>query len=125
MAVLPRADFIILVSADIAALSPGTNTGAAQPVLAMGGELKGTMQQKDAAAPLRAATDKCAKNSEPAVKAILESESFPEDDALEASQIEVIGRDIHDLLAQLDGRTAIRFDGAEQTLHLAGEVANE
>ncbi len=119
------AGFIILVSADIAAMSPGTNTGAAQPVLAMGGELKGTMKQKienDTAASLRAVTDKRGRNSELAVKAVLESESYTEQDALDASLIEVIATDVHDLLAQVDGRTVIRFDGTEQTLRLAGAV---
>ncbi len=120
------AGFIILVSADIAAMSPGTNTGAAQPVLAMGGELKGTMKQKienDTAASLRAVTDMRGRNSELAVKAVLESESFTEQDALDASLIEVVAKDVEDLLKQIDGRTVIRFDGTEQTLQLSGAVA--
>ena len=117
------AGFIILVSADIAAMAPGTNTGAAQPVLAMGGEIQGTMKQKienDTAASLRAVTDKRGRNSDLAVEAVLESKSFTEEDALEANLIEVIATDIDDLLAQLDGRSVIRFDGTEQTLELAG-----
>lgn len=117
------AGFIILVSADIAAMSPGTNTGAAQPVLAMGGELKGTMKQKvenDTAASLRAVTDRRGRNSELAVKAVLESASFTEEDALEAELIEVIAKDVGDLLAQADGRTLVRFDGTEQVLNVAG-----
>lgn len=117
------AGFIILVSADIAAMAPGTNTGAAQPVLAMGGEIKGTMKQKienDTAASLRAVTDKRGRNSELAVEAVLESKSFTEEDALESNLIEVIATDIEDLLAQLDGRSIVRFDGTEQTLELAG-----
>ena len=117
------AGFIILVSADIAAMAPGTNTGAAQPVLAMGGELKGTMKQKienDTAASLRAVTDKRGRNSELAVEAVLESKSFTEEDALESNLIEVIATDVDDLLAQLDGRSVVRFDGTEQTLELAG-----
>ena len=117
------AGFIILVSADVAAMAPGTNTGAAQPVLAMGGEIEGAMKQKienDTAASLRAVTDKRGRNSELAVEAVLESKSYTEKDALEASLIEVIATDIDDLLAQLDGRTVVRFDGTEQTLDLAG-----
>ena len=117
------AGFIILVSADIAAMAPGTNTGAAQPVLAMGGELKGTMKQKienDTAASLRAVTDKRGRNSDLAVEAVLESKSFTEEDALESNLIEVIATDVDDLLAQLDGRSVVRFDGTEQTLELAG-----
>lgn len=117
------AGFIILVSADIAAMAPGTNTGAARPVLALGGEIEGSMKQKvenDTAASLRAVTDKRGRNSELAVEAVLESKSFTEEDALDASLIEVIATDVDDLLAQLDSRTVVRFDGTEQTLDLAG-----
>lgn len=117
------AGFIILVSADVAAMAPGTNTGAAQPVLAMGGEIKGTMKQKienDTAASLRAVTDKRGRNSELAVEAVLESKSFTEEDALESNLIEVIATDIDDLLAKLDGRSVVRFDGTEQILQVAG-----
>ncbi|MYC65698.1 MAG: nodulation protein NfeD [Acidobacteriia bacterium] len=116
------AGFIILVSADVAAMAPGTNTGAAHPVLALGGELKGTMKEKvenDTAASLRAVTDKRGRNSELAQQAVLESASFTEEDALESNLIEVVAKDIDDLLAQVDGRTIVRFDGSEQTLALA------
>ena len=117
------AGFIILVSADVAAMAPGTNTGAAHPVLAMGGELEGTMKQKienDTAASLRAVTDKRGRNSELAVEAVLESKSFTEEDALEANLIEFIAQDLNDLLRQLDGETITRFDGQPQALELAG-----
>lgn len=115
------AGFIILVSADVAAMAPGTNTGAAHPVLALGGELKGTMKEKvenDTAASLRAVTDKRGRNSELAQQAVLESASFTEEDALESNLIDVVAKDIDDLLAQVDGRTIVRFDGSEQTLAL-------
>ncbi len=117
------AGFIILVSADIAAMAPGTNTGAAHPVLALGGELDGTMKEKvenDTAASLRAVTDKRGRNSARAVEAVIESASFTEEDALEANLIEVIASDIDDLLQQVDGRTIVRFDGSEQNLELSG-----
>lgn len=117
------AGFIILVSADIAAMAPGTNTGAAHPVLAMGGEIEGAMKEKitnDTAASLRAVTDKRGRNSELAVAAVRESKSFTEQDALESNLIELIASDLDDLLRQLDGRTIIRFDGEEQVLELAG-----
>ena len=117
------AGFIILVSADVAAMAPGTNTGAAHPVLALGGELEGTMKQKienDTAASLRAVTDKRGRNSELAVEAVLESKSFTEEDALESNLIEFIAQDLDDLLQQLDGETITRFDGQPQALDLAG-----
>ena len=119
------AGFIILMSADVAAMAPGTNTGAAQPVMALGGDIKGAMKEKvenDTAASLRAVTDKRGRNSELAVEAVLESKSFTEEDALEADLIDVVAQDLDDLLAQLDGESIVRFDGTEQTLDLAGAV---
>lgn len=117
------AGFIVLLSADVAAMAPGTNTGAAQPVLALGGEIEGTMKQKvekDTAASLRAVTDKRGRNSEAAMKAVLESESFTEQDALDSNLIDLIANDLGDLIDQLDGRSVTRFDGSEETLELAG-----
>ena len=117
------AGFIILVSADVAAMAPGTNTGAAHPVLALGGELEGAMKAKvenDTAASLRAVTDKRGRNSQLATEAVLESASYTEQDALEAELIEVIASDVTDLLRQVDGRTITRFDGREQVLELQG-----
>ena len=117
------AGFIVLVSADVAAMAPGTNTGAAHPVLAMGGELEGVMKQKvenDTAASLRAITDKRGRNSELAVEAVIESKSFTEQDALESNLIDLVAQDLTDLFQQLDGRTIARFDGGEQTLALEG-----
>ena len=117
------AGFLILVAADIAAMAPGTNTGAAHPVLATGGEMDPVMKQKvenDTAASLRAITDKRGRNSELAEQAVRESKSFTEEDALEANLIEVIANDVEQLIEKLNGRTIVRFDGEEQVLDLAG-----
>lgn len=116
------AGFIILVAADVAAMAPGTNAGAAHPVLAAG-EMDETMKQKvenDTAASLRAITDQRGRNSELAEEAVLESRSFTEQDALEANLIEVVAKDVDDLIEQLNGRTVARLDGEEQILELAG-----
>ena len=116
------AGFIILVSADVAAMAPGTNAGAAHPVLALGGEMEGVMKDKvtnDAAASLRAVTDKRGRNSELASAAVLESQSFTEQDALESNLIDLVAKDLDDLFEQLDGRTITRFDGTTQLLDLA------
>src|SRR5882762_2277993 len=116
------AGFFLLEAGDIAAMAPGTNTGAAHPVL-MGGEMDADMKRKvenDASASLRSLTQKRGRNSELAEKAVRESKSFTEKEALEGHLIEFIARDDQDLLAQLDGREVTRFDGRKQTLHLAG-----
>jgi membrane-bound serine protease (ClpP class) len=116
------AGFFLLEAGDVAAMAPGTNTGASHPVL-MGGEMDAIMKQKvenDAAASLRSLADKRGRNSELAQKAVLESKSFTEKEALANHLIEVIAVNDEDLLAKLDGREITRFDGRKQTLHLAG-----
>jgi membrane-bound serine protease (ClpP class) len=115
------AGFFILEAADIAAMAPGSNTGAAHPVL-MGSQIDSVMKQKienDASASLRSMTVKRGRNSELAVKAVVESKSFTEREALEGRLIEFIARDDEDLVHQLDGRAITRFDGTSVTLHLA------
>ena len=115
------AGFMILVSADVAAMAPGTNTGAAHPVL-MGGEMDEVMKAKvsnDTAASVRSVTSKRGRNPEVAEKAVLESKSFTEREALDEKLIEYIAPDVKDLLAMLDGKTIKRFDGSEMTLSLA------
>jgi membrane-bound serine protease (ClpP class) len=116
------AGFFILEAGDIAAMAPGTNTGAAHPVL-MGGQMDPEMKRKvenDAAASLRSLTAKRGRNSALAEKAVLESKSFTDKEALDDHLIELIARDEKDLLAQLNGREVVRFDGRKQILHLAG-----
>ena len=115
------AGFMILVSADVAAMAPGTNTGAAHPVL-MGGEMDEVMKAKvsnDTAAAVRSVTSKRGRNPEVAEKAVLESKSFTEREALDEKLIEYIAPDVNDLLGKLDGKTIKRFDGGETTLSLA------
>src|SRR5580693_6070175 len=116
------AGFFLLEAADVAAMAPSTNTGAAHPV-ALGGEMDAEMKRKvenDAAASLRSLAAKRGRNSALAEKAVLESKSFTEKEALDDHLIELIARDEQDLFAQLDGREVVRFDGRKQTLHLAG-----
>jgi membrane-bound serine protease (ClpP class) len=116
------AGFFLLQAGDIAAMAPGTNTGAAHPVL-MSGQMDPEMKRKvenDAAASLRSLVAKRGRNSELAEKAVLESKSFTEKEALDNKLIEIIASDEQDLLKQLDGREVTRFDGRRQTLHLSG-----
>jgi membrane-bound serine protease (ClpP class) len=116
------AGFFILEAGDVAAMAPGTNAGAAHPVL-MGGEMDPEMKRKvenDAAASMRGVTDKRGRNSALAEKAVLESKSFTEKEALDQHLIEFIAGNEQDLMAQLDGRQVTQFDGSRQTLHLKG-----
>jgi membrane-bound serine protease (ClpP class) len=117
------AGFVILESADVAAMAPGTNTGAAHPVAGMG-QMDETMAKKvtsDAAAYMRGKVERRGRNVEMAEKAVTESKSFTEKEALQLHLIDLIAKDVPDLLAQLDGRQIERFDGTAATLHLAGQ----
>jgi membrane-bound serine protease (ClpP class) len=118
------AGFFLLEAGDVAAMSPGTNTGAAHPVL-LGSQMDPVMKQKvenDAAASLRSLATRRGRNSALAEKAVLESKSFTEKEALDNHLIEIIARDERDLLAQLDGRQVVRFDGSKQVLHTTGST---
>ena len=116
------AGFFLLEAGDVAAMAPGTNTGAAHPVL-LGTEMDPVMKQKvenDAAASLRSLTAKRGRNSDLAQKAVLESKSFTDKEALDNHLIELIAGNDEALLAALNGREITRFDGHKQTLHLSG-----
>ena len=100
------AGFFILEAGDVAAMAPGTNTGAAHPVL-IGGEMDAIMKQKvenDASASLRSIVAKRGRNSALAEKAIRESQSFTDKEALDNHLIELVANDERDLLDKLDGR---------------------
>jgi membrane-bound serine protease (ClpP class) len=117
------AGFIIAISADVAAMAPGTNIGAAHPVAGLG-QMDEVMSKKvtsDAAAYIRSKAERRGRNVEMAEKAVVESRSFTEKEALELHLIDLVAKDVPDLIAQLEGRTVKRFDGTTVTLHLAGQ----
>ena len=116
------AGFFLLEAGDVAAMAPGTNTGAAHPV-AMGGEMDAVMKEKvenDAAAYLRSICDRRGRNSALAETAVRQSKSFTEREALDQHLIDLVAGDERALLVALDGRTVTRFDGRTQVLHTAG-----
>ncbi|HEX4322555.1 MAG TPA: nodulation protein NfeD [Acidobacteriaceae bacterium] len=117
------AGFFLLEAADVAAMAPETNTGAAHPVLESGTP-DDTMKQKmenDAAAFLRSYAARRGHNVEVAETAVRTSKSFSADEALDQKLIDIIAPDEAHLLAALDGRTITRIrDGSpvSETLHL-------
>lgn len=121
------AGFFILESADVAAMAPGTNTGAAHPVV-FGAKLDDVMKQKlenDSAAFMRSFVSKRGRKVDVAESAVRESKSFTDQEALSQQLIEVVAKDEADLLRQLEGRTIKRFDGTSTTLHLANQKLTE
>ncbi|HKD13363.1 MAG TPA: nodulation protein NfeD [Candidatus Angelobacter sp.] len=118
------AGFYILESADVAAMSPGTNTGAAHPVRGDGGTMDPVMKDKvenDAAALLRSYSGKRGRNSEVAETAVRQSKSFSADEALSNHLIEYIAKDQDELFKQLDGKTVTRFDDSKVVIRVAGK----
>jgi len=121
------AGFIIMVAADLAAMSPGTSTGAAHPVAGIG-QMDEVMSKKVTsamAAYIRSKAERRGRNVEMAEKAVVESKSFTEKEALELKLIDLVAKDVPDLLAQLEGRKVKRFDGTTLTLRLSGQKTVE
>ncbi|MGB7281685.1 MAG: nodulation protein NfeD [Candidatus Acidiferrum sp.] len=118
------AGFFILLSADIAAMAPGTHTGAASPVVAIGGwelQVDETMRKKilnDALAFLRSYADKRGRNVTLAETAVTDAKAFTDQEALDGKLIDLIASSPEDLLRQLDSRTITRFDGTKTVLGL-------
>jgi len=121
------AGFVIALAADVVAMAPGTNLGAAHPVSALG-QMDETMAKKvaqDAAAYVRSKAQRRGRNPGLAEAAVLESRSFTETEALEAGLVDVVAPDVPALLAALDGREVKRFDGRVERLALAGHAPRE
>ncbi|MFQ5525317.1 MAG: nodulation protein NfeD [Thermoanaerobaculia bacterium] len=109
------AGFFILMAADVAAMAPGTNTGAAHPVSGSGEEISGVMADKveeDAAATIRSLADRNDRNLELAESAVVNSKSFTAEEALENGLIDVIAEDLATLLDEIDGREVRRGEAA-------------
>ncbi len=116
------AGFFILQAADVAAMAPGTNTGAAHPVI-LGEKLDDVMKMKlqnDAAAFIRSIVKQRGRNVAAAEAGVREAKSFTETEALQQNVIDFIAADTPSLLRAVNGRTIKRFDGKTQTLHTAG-----
>ncbi|HEX3323416.1 MAG TPA: nodulation protein NfeD [Terriglobales bacterium] len=122
------AGFFILESADVAAMAPGTNTGAAHPVTLGGSKMDDVMKQKlenDAAALMRSVASKRGRNVQVAESAVRESKSFTDQEALSQKLIDYVASNEDDLFRQMNGKTIKRFDGKMITLSLAGKSIRE
>lgn len=116
------AGVFITLASDIAAMAPGTNIGAAHPV-AMGGKMDRTMTEKvvnDAVAYIESIAQKRGRNVKWASQAVRESVSITETEALKIKIIDLIAKDLDDLLTKIDGRTV---EKSNRTLKLATKGA--
>ena len=116
------AGFFLLEAADVAAMAPGTNAGAAHVVFELG-KPDQTMEQKvenDAEAFLRSYVGPRNRNVEAAIAAVESSHAYSAEEALQQHLIDVIASNDEQLLNELNGRTITRLNGSKQTLQLAG-----
>ncbi len=112
------AGFFLLEAADIAAMAPGTNAGAAHPVVE-GAKIDETMKQKlenDAAAFLRSYTAQRGRNPQAAEDAVRNSKSYSAQECRQLGLIDVIAPDRDALLREIDGRTVTRLNGTKTAL---------
>jgi membrane-bound serine protease (ClpP class) len=116
------AGFFIMESADVAAMAPGTNAGAAHPVLEVG-SVDDVMKQKilnDALAFLRSYVSLRGRNVDAAQDAVTNSKAYTDNEAQKLNLVDVIAPNTQALLDAVDGRTVKRFNGATQVLHTRG-----
>ena len=100
------AGVMITIAADIAAMAPGTNIGAAHPVGAAGKEIDDAMGEKvtnDMVAHARSVAEKRGRNADWVEASIRESASITETEALSKNVINMIAADLTDLINQIDG----------------------
>ena len=124
------AGVFITMAAHVAAMAPNTAIGAAHPV-AIGtegeAEISEAMEEKvvnDAAAYIRSIASAHGRNMEWAEKAVRESVSATEQEALELNVIDMVASNLDALVAQLDGRQVTMLDGSMVTLHTQGASIN-
>ena len=118
------AGFLITIAADVSAMAPGTHIGAAHPVSGSGAAMDEVTAEKaasDVAAYARSIASQRGRNVELAEKAVTESQSFTEQEALDADPplVDLVASDFDDLLRQLDGRTVTRWGGETVVLNTA------
>ncbi len=101
------AGVMITMAADIAAMAPGTNIGAAHPVGIGGKKIDKTMSDKvvnDMVAHAKSVAEKRGRNAEWVEKAIRESVAVTETEALKENIIDIVASDLDDLIKQINGR---------------------
>src|SRR5206468_3337360 len=117
------AGFFILLSGDVAIMAPGTNSGAAHPVSAGGGQIDPVMEKKivnDTTAYIRSYTAKRGRNAQLAELGVTESRSFTAEEALKENLIDAVISDVQGIIDRYDGKEIRRFDDRPVMLHLRG-----
>lgn len=116
------AGVFVTMSAHVAAMAPGTNIGAAHPVGGQGQDIGGDMREKVenfAASLSRTIAQQRGRNVEWAEKAVRESVSITETEAVELNVVDLVARDVDELLRKIDGRE-VDLEGRPAVLATAG-----
>ncbi|MEO8504878.1 MAG: nodulation protein NfeD [Acidobacteriota bacterium] len=122
------AGFFLLQAADLAAMAPGTNTGAAHPVGGQGETIEGVLGEKieqDAAATIRGLAARNHRDVKVAEEAVVNSRSFTADEALKVGLIDLIAPDRDSLIQQLEGRAITKSDGQVEKLAVQSASVRE
>lgn len=107
------AGFFILMASDLAVMAPGTNTGSAHPVGGKGEDLPkhlGKKVEEDASAQIRTLAEKKGRNLDLAEKAVKNSLSFTETEALDNNLIDFVSSSVNDFLKKADGKEIEKLD---------------
>ncbi len=118
------AGVFVTLSADVAAMAPGTNIGAAHPVTMGGRELSKTMEKKvvnDAAAYIRSLAERNGRNADWAEEAVRKSVSLAAEDALKDHVVDIVSPNLDSLLKSVDG-WKVRTGKGEKVLKTANAV---
>ncbi len=114
------AGVFITMAAHVAAMAPGTNIGAAHPVAGGGQEVKGVMGEKIenfTASFSESIAQRRGRNAEWAIEAVRRSVAITEQEALKKNVIDLVAKDLHELLKQADGRK-VDLNGRDHVLSL-------
>ena len=113
----------ITLSANIAAMTPGSTIGAAHPVSAGGEEIPEDQMKKIvefSAKWMKTIAQERGRNMEEAELAVTESKSFTDVDALECNLIDLRADNLEDLISQINGSEVVLANGEEITIDTTG-----
>jgi membrane-bound serine protease (ClpP class) len=121
------AGVFITMAADVAAMAPGTNIGAAHPVSVGMGKIDKTMEKKvlnDMVAYGRALAAERGRNADWLEKAVRQSVSIPASEAVKLKVVDLMANNLDDLLTKINGRQ-VEVGGKQLILHTVGPPVRE
>jgi len=121
------AGVFVTMAADVAAMAPGTNIGAAHPVAVGMGKTSKTMEKKivnDMVAFGRSLASERGRNAAWMEKAVRQSVSITATEAVKLKVVDLMADNLEDLLTKINGRK-LEVGGKKLVLHTAGVPIRE